>query len=376
MASAAPDFAAHTELSADKVGGKILFATDEWFAAASDVIKYDEPVWKEGLFTEQGKWMDGWESRRKRTAGHDWCIIQLGIPGVVKGITVDTAFFTGNNSPRTSIEFTDDDGLAARLPAHSPARGQKASDAAIAQGTAAVESVEWATLLPMTPLQPGYPDTRKHHFAVDSAKRWKYAKLSMYPDGGIARCRVYGVVQPDWALHAGQSVDLAAVTSGGTAHSWSDTHYGHPSLLLNPGRGVDMGDGWETARRKDRPPIYTKDGNGHLVLPGSEWCILKLGTQGCVNKVEVDTAHFKGNFPESFRLEACRSVVGAMGLESLEGWFDLVPRSKLAADDIAFFPIGHAAASKPITHVRLRIFPDGGISRLRLWGTPTQGSKL
>ena len=165
-------------------------------------------MWKEGLFTEQGKWMDGWESRRKRTAGHDWCLLELGIPGEIAGFTVDTAFFTGNNAPRCSIEATDDDALVGRLPGGPflpgpRPKGVNASDAEVAQAEAAVKAVAWTALLPMTPLRPGYPETRKHDFPVaaglgGNGKRWKYLKLSMYPDGGIARVRAYGKVQVDW----------------------------------------------------------------------------------------------------------------------------------------------------------------------------------
>eukprot|EP00040_Diaphanoeca_grandis_P028909 m.168205 g.168205 ORF g.168205 m.168205 type:complete len:377 (+) comp31504_c0_seq1:157-1287(+) len=372
------------ELASDKVGGKILFATDEWFAPAPMMINFEDPVWKEEVYTVQGKWMDGWESRRKRIEGHDWTILKLGIPGIIHEITIDTAFFTGNYSPQTSILATDAN-IEELLPKFSSEIGTAATPQEIVAAQKACDAVKWTEVVGMTKLKPGYPETRLQTFKVDPTQRFTYLRVNMFPDGGIARVRVYGECVRDWKAHydTEKVVDLASVLNGATAIAWSDTHFGHPSRLLNPGRGVNMGDGWETARRLDRPAVLVKGSDGNLQVPGFEWCVIKLGTPGVVKNVEVDTAFFKGNFPESFRLEGCSTTktiaplstgkFSADAVEALGDWRDICVRTKLKADDVASWDV---SPTDTFTHVRLSMFPDGGISRIRINGTPVNQSKL
>eukprot|EP00729_Bicosta_minor_P006093 gene6093-9232_t len=391
-AAAPPAWVHLTELASSKVGGKMLFSTDEWFSEASNMVRYEEPEWREDEFTEQGKWMDGWESRRKRIPGHDWCILRLGIPGVIRGIVVDTAYFSGNFVPKVSIHAGCDANEGALAP-YDSIRGQAATQGQINAaekitcGLTKKASADWTPLVPMKALDAGYQDTRYTYFTINSEQRWTHLRVNMFPDGGIARIRVHGdVVLPATAMVAGATaIDLCAVENGAKPLGWSNTHYGHPRNLLNPGVGVNMGDGWETARRLDRPAILLPDEKGHLKVPGNEWCVLKLGVPGKVQKVVVSTTHFKGNFPESCKVEACAarasSAGGSLGAdqigldgdecEALGEWFDLVPRVKLTADaDHTFAP---SSSARTITHVRLTMYPDGGISRLRLLGNPDMG---
>jgi allantoicase len=256
--------------------------------------------------------MDGWESRRRREAGHDWCIMKLGLAGVIRGFEVNTAFFTGNQVPRVMIQAACLDKDIDVLPEwnHKPRKGTKASPeehAAIAK----IKSEEWETVLPMRVLQPGWADCCKHYFAVDSNKRWTHLRINYLPDGGIARIRCHGEVLVDWAAlnvkAQNQPIDLLSAANGGLGLMASNSHYGTPQLLLGPGRGVNMGDGWETARNPNRPPMFKTDANGMMELPGFDWCCLQLGSPGIPEMIEIDTIHFKGNYPESFMAEGCYS---------------------------------------------------------------------
>eukprot|EP00048_Salpingoeca_helianthica_P001390 m.48911 g.48911 ORF g.48911 m.48911 type:complete len:388 (-) comp11430_c2_seq1:66-1229(-) len=379
QASAAPKFADLTDLAAEKVGGKILFSTDDWFAPAHNMLKDGEPEWKEGVYTECGKWMDGWETARKRTAGHDWCIIKLGIAGTIEGLEVNTAYFTGNYAPKISIQAAKS--ISPLRYQWQSVMGNRAGPedyAAIAE----LNSEAWETILPPTPLGPGYKDVCKFFFPVTSATAWGYLRVNIFPDGGVARLRVYGQAKVDLtpATRAG-TIDLAAVENGGLAVSWSDNHYGHPRNLLNPGRGVGMFDGWETARRKDRPPVLLPGSDDHLQFVGSEWTIVQLGAPGVVARIGVDTAHFKGNYPESCLIEGCSAPrwttaqVGprAAAAASMGPWTVLLPRTKLGPHQRHNFEV---AAGPAVTHIRITIFPDGGVSRLRIYGTPKIAAKM
>lgn len=376
-----PDFTRLTELASTKVGGRILFATDEWFAAATMMLSGGQPVWKEGVYSSQGKWMDGWESGRKRTPGHDWCIVELGIPGVISGFEVDTSFFTGNFVPKISIQATNK--LAVELPNVLDQWNLEAGYRATPddyKAVALLESEKWVELLPMTPLLPGYEDTCRNFFEVSSLSSWSHLRVNIYPDGGIARLRVFGDVQRDWFLKApvDNLVDLCSVVNGAIPIAWSDVHFGHPINMLRPGRGVDMGDGWETARHLDRPSVLYSDEHGNLKVPGCDWTVLQLGIAGSVCKFEVDTNHFKGNFPESCLIEGCNApikkrpeILNAEQCEKLGCWKVLLPRTKLKAHLRHYFKI---MPSEQVTHIRLTIYPDGGVSRLRVYGQPNLSS--
>ncbi|WAP69706.1 allantoicase [Jiella pelagia] len=269
--------------------------------------------------------MDGWESRRKRTPGHDHAIVRLGQRGTVAAIDVETSFFTGNYPPEAMIEAAD-----------TPEEPSEA---------------DWITIVSRSALK----GDSHNLFAIDHARPVRWLKLHIFPDGGIARLRVYGTIEKDWGLVSpDETIDLAAMENGGTAVAWNDAHYGHPANMLAPGRAPVMADGWETARRR---------------VAGNDWCVLKLGTAGRIERIAVDTNHFKGNFPDRFSLRAGRLGDEAT-LEAIDAasrtWPAIVEEAKLKADHVEKFAA--APLSEPATHVRLDIFPDGGVSRLRLYG--------
>ncbi len=257
-----------------------------------NVIKDDDPVWKAEEYTPFGKWMDGWESRRRRTEGHDWSIIQLGMKGIIRAIEIDTAFFTGNFSPKVCIQgisSIDKNGmrvveqlvnsrqLSTMDRPEFGRMGLKAEDDDF-QLVAMLNSPSWDTLVPLQPLGAGYSETRKNIFQISSQSVTSFLRLNMGPDGGIARIRVYGevVVDPE-LIPVGTPIDLVAIENGGMAISCSNKHYGHPRNLIAPGRGNCMGDGWETARQPKRPAVYEKGPDGLMVLPGYDWAVLQLG---------------------------------------------------------------------------------------------------
>ncbi|XP_027041546.1 allantoicase-like [Pocillopora damicornis] len=375
---ATPTFVDLNDLACSRVGGEIMFATDDWFAVAENVLKLAPPEWREGVFTSYGKWMDGWETRRKRIPGHDWCIIKLGIPGVIHGLDIDTSYFTGNYPPKASIQ-------AACLESDSVIFPQRKSIMGSAACTDWVRKVaqltqEWTYILPMTKLQPGYPSTAHNFFNINNSQRWTHLRLNIYPDGGVARLRVYGKAVKDWN-HLDKNkvpVDLAAMENGGMVVGWSDMHFGHPRNLIAPGLAANMGEGWETARRLDRPSIIEVGEDGCLKVPGCEWAVIQLGHQGILKKIEIDTNHFKGNFPHSCVVEGVfvpylkRLDASTDDWSSLK-WKTILPTSKLSPHKGHFF--SKLEECGVVSHVRLTIYPDGGISRLRCWGLPDLSSK-
>uniref|UniRef100_A0A0C9RL28 Allantoate amidinohydrolase n=1 Tax=Fopius arisanus TaxID=64838 RepID=A0A0C9RL28_9HYME len=278
------DFLELDEVASEKSGGKILFATDDWFAAAENLLKDGEPEWKEDVFTEFGKWMDGWETRRKRCAGHDWAIIGLNQPSIIRGFCADTAYFTGNYAPRISIQAArlNENGkflifIVYKLSKLSfsvanidiklfPKRCRKVGSAATAQEFKEVSRLKtenWETIVPMTELGSGYPETRHNYITSTSTSTWTHLRLNLFPDGGIARLRVYGTICCN-PLNPDALTDLVAQENGGTCIDYSNAHYGHPKNIIRCGKGVNMADGWETARRLDRPPIIEVDNSGIL----------------------------------------------------------------------------------------------------------------
>lgn len=322
------------DLASARLGGRALLANDEFFAPRSNLVKPEPAVFVAGKYTPHGKWMDGWETRRRRTPGHDWCIVKLGVPGVIRAVIVDTRHFRGNHPESCSL-----DAVALR----------KKSTVARLRGL----GNRWTELLSRHALA----GDSENEFPIPGDLRVTHVRLNIFPDGGVARLRLLGEARPDWErlrAHRGK-LDLVAAQHGGVPLAASDEFFSHPLNLVMPGRPTDMGDGWETRRRRG---------------PGHDWVVLRLGHRGTIEAVVVDTTHFKGNFPESCRLEAC----DAPGLEpdvvpdDGAPWRELVPRTKLRPDTPhRFRAIGR---SGPVTHVRLSIFPDGGVARLRLFGKP------
>ena len=331
------------DLAAIGMGGTVLGASDDFFAGANNLIEPGRGIFVDGRFTDRGKWMDGWESRRKRGPGYDWCVLELGAPGVAAGFDVDTHHFVGNSPAFVSI-----DGV------HAP------------RGTplAALQAMEWTELLPQMPVRPD----AQNLFAAAPAAPITHVRLNIFPDGGVARFRVFGRVAPTWTApsldretraHAVEgSVDLAAVTSGALALACSDAFFGPMNNLLLPGRAENMGGGWETRRKRVA-----------LTPASHDWILIRLGARGAVNTIEVDTSHFKGNYPDRCSLQGI-DAPGARITELIasQAWTPLLGEVTLKADERRFFTT-EIAAHGPLSHVRLNIFPDGGISRLRLWGT-------
>jgi allantoicase len=357
----APDgvsFSGLVDLAAAEMGGRVLGVSDDFFAEAGNLILPGRGVFIDGKFTDRGKWMDGWESRRRRdnslqnpqtgseppAIDHDWCVLALGTPGEVVAFDVDTNHFLGNHPPFASI-----DGL---LAPEATALDQLASHT-------------WTELLPQAALRPG----AQNLFVAAPRGPVSHVRLNIFPDGGVARLRVYGRVAPVAGGAAATNdhrdaetrrhvpaglIDLAAARNGGLALACSDAFFGPMNNLIMPGRPENMGGGWETRRRRG---------------PGHDWIIVQLGARGVPQEGEVDTAHFKGNYPDSFSLDAL-DAVGATGARPTDliasaRWSPLLPRTKLGPDARHFFPVASGAAA---THVRLNIFPDGGVSRLRIWG--------
>ena len=328
------DFTQLADLASDRLGGRVLEANDEFFAPKENLLKEAKPVFIEGKFTTRGKWMDGWETRRRRIQGHDWCIVRLGLPGVIRGVVVDTSFFKGNYPERFSLEGCD---LGGRPPYRNEKKTLKSA------GT------KWIEVLPETSL---HGDSQNLH-SVNSNGRFTHLRLNIFPDGGVARLRVHGEVVPDKKNLSRGEVDLVAVENGGSVVASSDQFFGAPRNLLMPGRAKNMGDGWETKRRRG---------------PGHDWVVLKLGLPGVVQRVEVDTAHFKGNFPESCSMEVCNAPDAAVDtlLAVSHSWNETLPRIKLRANHRHILRgLLHVGAA---SHVRFHIYPDGGVSRLRIFG--------
>jgi allantoicase len=321
------------DLASEKVGGAVLVANDDFFAPKENLLKASEPVFIEGKYTDRGKWMDGWESRRRRTPGFDWCIIRLGLPGIVRGVVVDTSYFRGNYPEQCALEGASFKGL--------PTEAELLDDA-----------VEWTQLLPQVPLTG---DSR-NPFAVEHEGRITHLRFKIFPDGGVARLRVYGEVVPDWErLKRLGPIDLAAAENGALVLSCSDMFFGHRHNLIMPGRAANMSDGWETKRRRG---------------PGHDWAIVKLARPGHIHTIEIDTSHFKGNFPESCSLEAT-NVSAATHEEMTESsvqWTTVLPRTKLHAHTRHYFD-REVTDTGVVSHLRFNIFPDGGVSRLRVYGT-------
>ncbi|MHC0054767.1 allantoicase [Actibacterium sp. D379-3] len=316
-------------LASAGLGAKAIAATNEFFAPLERMLDDSEPVFVEGKFDDHGKWMDGWETQRRRGGGHDHATIKLAAPGRILGFDVDTAHFTGNYAPACRIEAcsTTDDKL---------------------------EDANWVQILPNRPLGA----SAHHFFKCDSYESWTHLRLHIYPDGGVARLRVFGVPELD-PISDGQEIDLVAALNGGRILAFSDAHYGSYNRLLAPGRGINMGDGWETRRRRE---------------PGYDWMVLALGARGRIERVLVDTAHFKGNFPDRCSIQAADlqhfgdGLTDALVTDSMF-WRTLLPEQKLSADSIHEYRDALAELG-PVTHVRFNIHPDGGISRLRLFGRP------
>jgi allantoicase len=324
-----PEFARHlVNLASPRLGAEALETSDDFFAPKERLLQDSEPVFIAGKFDDHGKWMDGWESRRRRGGGHDHVVVRLGTRGIVRGVDIDTRHFTGNYPPQASLQAADSD--------HDTP----------------VDELNWRELHGRTDLSPN-----SHHYcAIADGQPVSHLRLNIFPDGGVARLRVYGEpLAASLGADPGEVLELSAIANGGRIAGFNDAHYGDPWVILIPGRGINMGDGWETRRRRE---------------PGHDWILVRLGAPGVIEQVEVDTAHFKGNYPDQCSIQGAL-IEGlddaALGIVA-EDWPELMPPKKLEMDRQHFFDQSALRDVGAVNCVRLNIFPDGGVSRFRVHG--------
>jgi allantoicase len=312
------------DLAARELGGSVVAANDELYAERENLIRPEPPVFAPDDYGLRGKRYDGWETRRRRVRGNDWAIARLGAAGIVHGVVVDTAHFRGNYPPEVSVEATS------------------------VEGYPSIEEVlecPWETIVARSPAK----GDALNAYPVADTRRWTHLRLSIYPDGGVARLRVHGEVVPDPRLLTG-TVDLAELENGGALVACSDAFYSATSNLIRPGRARSMAEGWETARRRD-------DGN--------DYATFRLAGAGLVRQVEVDTSYFVGNAPGWARLSSVDPPP-----DSVDGW-DVLPRTRVQPDTRHVFVV---TDPRPVTHVRLDVYPDGGLARLRVRGELTDAA--
>lgn len=322
--------AQYTDVIGEKLGGKVLKFSDEWFAEAANLIKPKAPIFDANKFVPAGKWYDGWETRRHNTEEADYVIFKMGVASAkLVGCEIDTAFFNGNHAPHISVEavfLSEDEDIESLL-----------------------ES-KWESVIPKTECGP----SQKHFFTRDAITDASYThvRLRMYPDGGIARFRLYGSVVPVLPSDLSTVLDMASVLNGGVAIDRSDQHFGTADNLLLPGRGHDMSDGWETKRSREP---------GHV-----DWVVFRLGALTKISSIVVDTLHFRGNFPQKVNVKAIK-----VGKDSdvprfdSKDWNLLVPDSKTGADKLLEFKV---SGDEVYSHVLFTIIPDGGVKRVRVFG--------
>jgi allantoicase len=327
------------DLASQRLGGAAIAANDEFFASKDRLVIADPPIWREGEYTDRGKWMDGWESRRRRDVlpgepgfdqVHDWCIVRLGARGIIRGVDVETTHFKGNFPESCALETCVMPGALKTLTVDD------------------LDRAVWHGALERSVLRGD-----SHNLFDVAGADATHVRLNIFPDGGVARLRVYGDVVPDWdALRRTREIDLASVLHGGRVVGCSDMFFGSRNSLIMPGEARTIAEGWETKRRR---------------TPGHDWTVIQFGATGTIVRVEVDTRRFKGNAPAACSLEACaRQSPTTWDEAATIDWRPLLPRTALTPDRRHTFQVTPDTAG--ITHVRFNIFPDGGVSRLRLFG--------
>ena len=313
-------------LAETKFGSKIIFKTDQFFGTAERILSSEKPIFKEGVYDSHGKWMDGWETRRKRKAGHDYLIIKLGRPGKIYNVDIDTSFFSGNQPSEASLEAC----FSKKKP---------------------TKKTIWKTILKKKRLGPN----KNHNFKIKNHSSFNYIKLNIFPDGGVARLRLNGKVDLEKINLKGNNVNLSSILNGSTIVGCNNEHFGKAENVLSPGVGVNMGDGWETRRSRGK---------------NFDWIIIKFGMPGMIKKLEIDTHHFKGNYPDSFTIQSAfipNKISSKKIINNSKKWKLVLEKTKLKPHK------KHSFKSKTITKnkvncLRINIFPDGGISRVRAFG--------
>ncbi|KAL6710568.1 Allantoicase [Coniothyrium glycines] len=323
----------YTDLISAPLGSKVLSFSDEWFAAAENLITPTPPVRKPGVFVYAGAWYDGWETRRHNTEPADWVVLRLGTAsGKVAGVEIDTAFFNGNHAPEIAVE------------------GTFVTDEAEEEALKKPDYKGWETILSKQECGP----SQRHGWLLENIteKAYTHVRLLMYPDGGIARFRLYGRAVPVFPQDTSAVFELSATVMGGIATSCSDQHFGTKDNLLLPGRGKDMGDGWETKRTRGE----------HV-----DWTIVRLGAQGEIDNVVVDTAHFRGNFPQKVQVFAGNFETDPDHAD--DGWVEVLDPQKSGPDAEHIYKNElKNIQGKRYTHAKLVIIPDGGVKRFRVFG--------
>jgi len=314
-------------LASPKMGTKILAFSDDFFGEVTRMLNDKDPIFIEDKYDNHGKWMDGWESKRRRDGVNDWAILKLGSSGIISKIEIDTSYFTGNFPPFFSLE-----GI------YSETEPNKDSN--------------WKSLIAKTNLVGDC----KNNFELNLKEKFNFVRLQIFPDGGVARIRLFGEVKYNWDRFNNEDIiELSSLKLGGSILAYNNAHYGDVSALLSEGRGKTMGDGWETRRRRE---------------PGNDWIIIKLAQKGIIEKIEIDTAHFKGNYPDRASIQAIsidKNITTKDLIQSSENWDVILDETKLTADNIHENEINSNSKAEA-THIRLNIYPDGGVSRLRIFG--------
>ena len=339
---ASPDPLALPDLASRSLRGSVIAASDEFFAEKENLINPGTPSFSPHTFGHKGQVYDGWETRRRRGPGrslpadgeHDWVIVRLGAPGVVHAVVVDTAHFTGNFPQACSVEACWADGYP---------------------DLAALYAARWVEIVRRSPLKGDSPQV--FEIPLEARRRYSHVRLRIYPDGGVARLRVHGVVVPDPALLEGLTFDLAALENGADVVGCSDRFYSSPRNAISPGLSRVMGEGWETRRRR---------------AAGNEWLAVRLAAPAVISLVEVDTSGYIGNSPGLAELRGALSAGGSTGespaRDEPSSWHRLLERTPVLPDTPHRFRVPAAA---PCDLVRLDVFPDGGVARLRLHGSLT-----
>jgi allantoicase len=312
------------DLAQPRLGTKVIYKTDDFFASANRIISPANPIFKEGVFDKHGKWMDGWESRRKRTPGHDYIILKLGKPGKISKVDVDTSHFNGNQPGMVSIEGTNSN-----------------SDK--------INQFKWIPILSKKKTKAN----SHHFFSINNKKIFTHIKFNIFPDGGVARLRLYGSIAKSNKFRD-KKINLASLLDGASVIACNNEHFGKAENILAPGKAKNMGDGWETRRRRDR---------------GNDWLILNSIDGTSIDKIEISTHHFKGNFPSHCSLQAIYSSTknSKKIVNSSKNWKYLLKNTKLSANKTHTFK-NHLMKNEKINYIKINIFPDGGISRFRIFG--------
>ena len=313
-------------LADPRIGTKIIFKTDDFFAAADRILKIETPVFKDGLFDKHGKWMDGWETRRRRSKGFDYLILKLGKPGKIFNIDIDTTHFNGNQPTHVSLE-----GCLSK--------------------TKPNKKTKWSSLMNKKKLGPD----RNHSFRSKNKSVFNYIRLNIFPDGGIARLRLYGKIEIEKNILNNKTINLTSVLNGASIIGCNNEHFGRAENIIAPGKGKNMGDGWETRRSRGK---------------NSDWLIIKFGKPGLIKKLEIDTHHFKGNYPDSCSIQTAnitKEISNKSIVNNSKNWKFILDKSKLSAHKKHIFKKFLIKRSKE-NYLKINIYPDGGISRIRAFG--------